>query len=814
MALVLKNRVKEETTTTGTGAFALGGASAQFDTFQTYMSNGDTTYYSIAQSTAGTDEWEIGIGTWNTGNTLSRTTVLAGSNGTSAVDFSAGTKEIFMTYPAEKAIFKDGSNNVETGTGKLLIGKSTDSIGTAGTAISSTLGVRAAVDGNIGLLINRLSSDGNLIDLRKDSTQEAVIGFEYNDNLFLKGIGHAGVALGGSSLYPSDGDSTTGGDASYDLGTSSYRWRNAYLSGNLAVGGTVDGRDVATDGTKLDGIETGATADQTKSDIDALNINADQVDGLEASQFLRSDAHDSTSHNLDINGGSLRVGGTSYAMAMSTNGNTSNGSIGHTASNKEGIFWHTSNNYSIARTSGAWSAPAYQRLQIDWPTGIIISTEPAGTYTNSHTEFQSAIKSNIAQNEKIILSGSNDPYIRFQEGTTNKAYIQWAASGFLELVNQEDSSRIRIKDDIEFSPDGSNFYDIWHASNATGAGYVDVATGNYGTIKVDDDRGVTYAGYAIRDDWVLMSSGADNCGIYNDTDNEWGLLCRRNAEVELYYNASVKLETASDGITVSGNVDVSGQVEIGGEVILKESTDRADLLQITSSTSTWAGIQIRNSSDEGRWSFMTDGSYAGIYDDQNNRWAQRWYEYGQVQLYYSNSLSFETSSTGVSIPAGKDIRMTAGDWTGETTYKIQAHSSHVYHQYNNSGQMIFRNSSGTNRFYFDGSGNFTAGGNVTAYSDIRLKKDIVTIDSPIEKIKQMRGVYYKEIETDRERTGVIAQEVEPVLPEVVLDHEDVHPETGETSITKTVDYGNMVGLLIEAIKEQQKQIDELKDRLA
>ena len=112
MALVLKNRVKEETTTTGTGAFALGGASAQFDTFQTYMSNGDTTYYSIAPTTAGTDEWEIGIGTWNTGNTLSRTTVLAGSNGTSAVNFSAGTKEIFMTYPADKAIFKDGGDRL------------------------------------------------------------------------------------------------------------------------------------------------------------------------------------------------------------------------------------------------------------------------------------------------------------------------------------------------------------------------------------------------------------------------------------------------------------------------------------------------------------------------------------------------------------------------------------------------------------------------------------------------------------------------------------------------------------------------------
>ena len=102
MALITKDRIKEDTTTTGTGAYALGGSSATFDTFQSCMSNGDTTYYAIAHTTSGTDEWETGIGTWNTGNTLTRTTVLAGSNGTSAVNFSAGTKNIFMSVPADQ----------------------------------------------------------------------------------------------------------------------------------------------------------------------------------------------------------------------------------------------------------------------------------------------------------------------------------------------------------------------------------------------------------------------------------------------------------------------------------------------------------------------------------------------------------------------------------------------------------------------------------------------------------------------------------------------------------------------------------------
>ena len=103
MAFILKDRVKETSTTTGTGNISLGGAAATFDSFQSYLTNGDTTFYAIAHTSSGVDEWEVGLGTWNTGNTLSRTTVLAGSNGTSAVNFSAGTKDIFMTYPASKA---------------------------------------------------------------------------------------------------------------------------------------------------------------------------------------------------------------------------------------------------------------------------------------------------------------------------------------------------------------------------------------------------------------------------------------------------------------------------------------------------------------------------------------------------------------------------------------------------------------------------------------------------------------------------------------------------------------------------------------
>ena len=114
MALIIKDRVKEGTTSTGTGSIALAGSSATFDAFNSYMTDGDTTYYSISHSATGVNEWEVGLGTWNTGNTLTRTTVLAGSAGTSAVDFSAGTKNIFMTYPSAIAAYTDGSGDLSS----------------------------------------------------------------------------------------------------------------------------------------------------------------------------------------------------------------------------------------------------------------------------------------------------------------------------------------------------------------------------------------------------------------------------------------------------------------------------------------------------------------------------------------------------------------------------------------------------------------------------------------------------------------------------------------------------------------------------
>jgi len=109
MALVVKDRVKETTTTTGTGTYTLGGAVTGFETFTANLSDSDTTYYACTDGT----NFEVGIGTFtSSGTTLARTNILASSNSNNEVNWSSGSREIFITYPADKAVIKDASGHV------------------------------------------------------------------------------------------------------------------------------------------------------------------------------------------------------------------------------------------------------------------------------------------------------------------------------------------------------------------------------------------------------------------------------------------------------------------------------------------------------------------------------------------------------------------------------------------------------------------------------------------------------------------------------------------------------------------------------
>ncbi len=157
MALEVHDRVKETTTTTGTDAYALGGAVTGFETFGSHLGDSDTTYYVCTDGT----NFEIGIGTYNTsGNTLTRSTILASSNsGNDNIHtWASGTKEVFITYPSSKAVFKDASDNIN-GT---FVGNITGNVtGNASGSSGSTTGNAATATAlETARTINGTSFDG------------------------------------------------------------------------------------------------------------------------------------------------------------------------------------------------------------------------------------------------------------------------------------------------------------------------------------------------------------------------------------------------------------------------------------------------------------------------------------------------------------------------------------------------------------------------------------------------------------------------------------------------------------------------------
>lgn len=148
MPLVVKDRVRETSTTSGTGALILGGASAGFQSFSV-IGNNNTTYYAIVDPAIGA--WEVGVGTYNTvGPTLTRDTVLESSNNNNLVTFSAGVKDVFCTYPAEQAVTLDdvqtltnktisGSSNTLTNIGNSSLTNSSITFGSTAQALGSTV---------------------------------------------------------------------------------------------------------------------------------------------------------------------------------------------------------------------------------------------------------------------------------------------------------------------------------------------------------------------------------------------------------------------------------------------------------------------------------------------------------------------------------------------------------------------------------------------------------------------------------------------------------------------------------------------------
>ena len=208
MALIVADRVQETSTTTGTGNLTLGGAVTGFQAFSSVLSTGDTTYYTIADQ--GGANWEVGLGTFTSPSTLARTTILSSSNAGSAVNFTAGSKAVFITYPAGRSVLSNSSGVVPVAAGgtsaatltanNVLLGNGTSAVqfvapGTSGNVLTSngTTWSSSAASPTYGYRRNRIINGSMVIDQRNaGATGTAIGGFTvdrwiYNTNQASKG---------------------------------------------------------------------------------------------------------------------------------------------------------------------------------------------------------------------------------------------------------------------------------------------------------------------------------------------------------------------------------------------------------------------------------------------------------------------------------------------------------------------------------------------------------------------------------------------------------------------------------------------------
>ena len=574
MALVLKDRIKETTSTSGTGTYTLAGAETGFEAFST-IGNGNTTYYCC---TDGTD-FEIGIGTYTlSGTTLARTTILQSSNSDSAVNWGSGSaRTIFCTYPADKSVFLNASGEMEV-SGKITAdaGIDIDNFNIDGTTIALSSGdmtIDSAGDIVIdadGANVTIKDNGTSILDIANNSSDVELTVSTADKNFKIKGTdGSSGItaldidmALNGKATFSGDvvvtGDLTVTGD---DIVMGTNTAGNILVAdgtnfNSTAVGGLAEISTVATDDVLL-------AVDTSGGGLKKIT-RATLVAGLATSTGLSNIVEDTSPQlggDLDMNGQDI-VTTSNATIDLAPNGTGTVVVRGNTNSGRV-VFNCESNSHGQTLASQPHSAAVTNTMLL-----------PAGSSSTLVSLVSTDTLTNKSFGDDVVIKTADGAILKLQTSDTTVAdgdvvgAIEFSApdeAGGTDAITT--AASIVAEADATFAAD-NNQTDLVFKLGSSEAATEKMRLTHEGDLSVGNDVNLTT-------DSSVLKFGADGDTSLTHTDGT-GLTLNSTNKLT-FGDAASFIQQSTDGtlridgeaiidLNASTRVDVSGDLKVGGEV--------------------------------------------------------------------------------------------------------------------------------------------------------------------------------------------------------------------------------------------------------